>query len=84
MDFRSVKRVQKLKKLLERIAFASLFVDICVSVVTLISLNVGRAYTVGILFILSYILTIIVILSLVVFAAILLVSHYDKLINKLA
>jgi uncharacterized protein HemY len=84
MSYESVKRVRRLKKLLERIALVSLFFDTCISIATLISLNVGRQYTTGAIYILNYILTAIVILSVIVFAAILLFSRYDRIIARLS
>ncbi len=83
MSFESVKRVARLKRLLERIALVSLFLDTCISIATLISLNVGRQYTTGAIYVLNYILTAIVVLSIIVFAAILLFSHYDKIMNRI-
>lgn len=61
---KKLKRVQQLKKTLERVAFASLMVDIAISITTLASLWLGQRVTVGILFIINYILTIIVAISL--------------------
>lgn len=72
-------RIKKLKKALERTAFASLIADICISAITLISLKVGKSYTVGILFVFNYILTVIVAVSLVLMAYILILSHGNKI-----
>jgi hypothetical protein len=86
MDFHSVERlerVKRLKKWLERIAFASLFVDICISIVTLVSINLGRAYTTSVIYLLNYVLTAIVALSITVFAAIFMLSHYDGILDTL-
>jgi uncharacterized protein HemY len=84
MSSESMRRVRRLKKLLERIALVSLFLDTCISIATLISLNVGRQYTTSAIYILNYILTAIVILSVIVFAAILLFSRYDRIISRLS
>ncbi len=84
MDFNSIKRVERLKRWLGRIAYASLVVDICISIATLVSLNIGRNSTVGFIFILNYVLTAIVILSITVFVAILLLSHYDRILDAFA
>ncbi len=79
-----VERTARLKRALEKIAFASLFVDICISIITLISINYGRVvYTVDAIYLLDYVLTAIVVLSVIVFAAIFLFSHYDKIMNAL-
>ena len=81
-NLKYVKRVNKLKKLLERIALVSLFLDTCISIATLVSLNIGRMYTTGVIYILNYILIVIVVLSIIVFAATLLFSHYDKIVSR--
>lgn len=79
-----VERIARLKRLFERIAFASLFVDICISVVTLISINYrGVVYTMDAIYLLNYVLTAVVILSIIVFAAIFMLSHYDRITNAL-
>ncbi|MDE1860309.1 MAG: hypothetical protein KGH72_01175 [Candidatus Micrarchaeota archaeon] len=61
----SAKKAKNLKKLLEIIAYASIIIDICISVVTLISLKIGREYTAGIISLLGYVLTGIVISTIV-------------------
>lgn len=76
---RHLYKIGKLKKALERTAFASLIADICISAITLISLKVGKSYTIGILFIFNYILAVIVAVSLILMAYILLLSHTHKI-----
>lgn len=68
-------RIRRLKKALERTAFASLIADICISTITLVSLEVGTSYTIGVLFIVNYILAVIVAVSLVLMAYIAVLSH---------
>jgi len=82
MDFNSIKRIERLKKIFERIAYMSLIVDIAIAIVTLISLNYSRTSLTGVIFLLNYVLTAIVIISISVFVAILLLSHYDKIVEK--
>lgn len=72
-------RIKKLKKALEITAFASLIADICISLLTLTSLYVGKSKIVGILFVFNYILVVIVVASLILIAGILISSHYHKL-----
>lgn len=72
-------KMKKLRKALERTAFASLIADICISIITLISLKVGKSYTVGILFLFNYILTVIVAVSLILMAYIVILSHGHKI-----
>jgi hypothetical protein len=73
--------ITKLKKALERMAFVSLIADIAISTVTLISLRIGQSYTVGILFVINYILTIIVAISLILIFSIAILSHHEKLLK---
>jgi formate hydrogenlyase subunit 3/multisubunit Na+/H+ antiporter MnhD subunit len=76
---RHLYRIGKLKKALERTAFASLIADICITAITLISLEIGKSYTIGILFIFNYILTIIVAVSLILMAYIAILSHSHRI-----
>jgi len=64
--------------MLEKTAFASLIADICISVITVVTLKVGAKYTVGILFVVNYILTAIVVIALVLMAYIAMLQHYTK------
>lgn len=75
---RQTDRIKRLNKALERTAFASLIADICISAVTVISLKIGEKYTIGIIFILNYILTAIVVIALILMALIAIFSHYGK------
>ncbi len=81
MQFQSLRRVEKLKKTLEILAFASLFFDACVSIVTLLSLQVGRSSTTGILYVLGYALTAIVALSVIAFIGLVIFSGPKIIIN---
>lgn len=72
-------KIKRLKKALERTAFASLIADICITAITLVSLKVGKSYTIGILFIFNYILTVIVAVSLILMAYITLLTHSHKI-----
>ncbi len=69
----------KLKKALGRTAFASLIADIAISAVTVISLKTGQAYTIGIIFILNYILTAIVVVALVLMFLIAILTQRRKI-----
>ncbi|HIH50653.1 MAG: hypothetical protein ABSE71_04590 [Candidatus Micrarchaeaceae archaeon] len=72
-------KIKRLKKALEKTAFASLIADIGISAITLISLKIGTSYTIGILFVINYILAVIVAVSLVLMAYIAILSHGHKL-----
>jgi uncharacterized membrane protein len=78
----SIKNVRRAKKLLEKIAYASLIIDILISLTTLISLNIGNFQAVtNEIQLLSYALTVIVIVSLALLGEILLLSHYHKILE---
>ncbi len=74
-----LKKVQFLKKTLERVAFASLVADIAISITTLASLWLGQAYTVGVLFVINYILIVIVAISLALMFSIGYLLHSHRL-----
>ena len=72
---RHFMRIRRLKDYLGKVAFASLIADICISATTVISLWIGQKYTIGILFVFNYILTIIVATSLLLMAYIAVLSN---------
>ncbi len=79
-SIRSMRRVQKARKALERIAYGSLIIDILISLTTLVSLQINSFSSVNeIIELLSYALTAIVMVSLALFLEILLITHYQKL-----
>jgi hypothetical protein len=61
----------RVKKTLDRLAYASLVLDICIAVVTSLSL-LGSSGTEKFLLPISYLLTIVVILSIIMFVVLLL------------
>lgn len=65
-------------------AFISLIADIAISFVTLLSLKIGQSYTVGTLFVINYILTGIVAISLVLIFSIAILSHSDRILKILS
>jgi hypothetical protein len=77
--FKLTLRIKKLKWMLEKTAFASLIADICISAITLVTLKVGAKYTVGVLFIVNYILTAIVVIALILMAYIASLQHYTSI-----
>ena len=72
-------KIRRLNKALEKVAFASLIADMCIAAVTVASLKVGVQATVGIVFILNYILTAIVIFAIVLFVAVGWLMHYNRI-----
>ncbi len=77
-------RIKRLKRTLERVALLSLVVDIAISATTVTSLFVGQSYTVGVIFILNYILTIVVVISLILIGSIVVLSHYHRIPRALS
>ncbi len=77
--FRHIVMIKRLRGLLDKVAFVSLIADICISTITLLSIDIGRARTVDILFLFNYALTAIVVVSIVLMAYIAVLMHYDKL-----
>jgi hypothetical protein len=82
MNPQDIKKAEKLKKLLERVAFASLIVDISIAIVTLISINFAKLNLLQFQLILNYVLTFIVIIAVGLFAILLAISHYQKLLDN--
>jgi hypothetical protein len=82
MNPQDIKRAEKLKKLLERVAFASLIVDISIAIVTLISINFAKLNLLQLQLILNYVLTFIVIIAVGLFAILLAISHYQRLLDN--
>jgi hypothetical protein len=82
MNPQDIKRAERLKKLLERVAFASLIVDISIAVVTLISINFAKLNLLQLQLILNYVLTFIVIIAVGLFAILIAISHYENLLNN--
>jgi formate hydrogenlyase subunit 3/multisubunit Na+/H+ antiporter MnhD subunit len=72
------RTISKLKDALAKTAFASLIADICISTLTLLSLKIGKSYTLSILFFVNYILTGIVIIALLLMVAIFILANKDK------
>ena len=78
MKRKPIRRSRKLRKLLEKIAFASLIVDVAIAVVTLISINFSEIPTTEVIAFLNYVLTIIVIVTVIVFVTMMLLLHREK------
>jgi hypothetical protein len=78
------RRVKKIKRAIEKVAFISLIADIAIAITTIISLNTGHdGITIETIFILNYLLTVIVIIAVVLFAALFLLIHYDRMYDAL-
>jgi hypothetical protein len=72
-------RPRAVKHILTFIAFASLFFDVAISLVTLASVQIGIATVEQILIYLNYALTVVVIITAAFFADYLFAVHYHKI-----
>lgn len=80
---KNLKRAEFYKRMLDRLAYVSLFADVSIAVATLVSL---QAYSSNIDYIirwLNYSLTLIVIMTVVVFVIFVFASDYHKRIIRL-
>ncbi|MFP3289083.1 MAG: hypothetical protein RXO35_01490 [Candidatus Micrarchaeota archaeon] len=82
MRYSTLKKIEKIKKLLEYIAYGSLGFDAGISVVTLASLHLYAKELNLILKYLNYGLTAVVLLSVFLFLVLLVMSHYEKMIER--
>jgi ABC-type transport system involved in multi-copper enzyme maturation permease subunit len=67
----------KVRKTLDRLAYASLVLDICIAVITTFSL-LGRTETQYLLVPINYLLTLVVVLSVIMFVVLLLLKSKEK------
>jgi hypothetical protein len=76
--------LKRIRTLLDRVAYASLMLDIIISIITIASVNIYAKQNLSfVLSIVDYALTGVVIISVLLFAMILLLSHYDRLLEML-
>ena len=75
-------RIERLKKLIDKIAYFSLFLDICIAAITSFSIfHIGNPET--ILVPVNYLLTVVVILSIGLFIALFTLKHEEDILDKL-
>ncbi len=84
MLYKELNRIERLKKLLEYVAYGSLGLDAAIAIVTLVSVNIYKGQLDQILLYLNYSLTVEVLISVVLFLALVVLSHYEKLIDGFA
>ena len=82
MRYSTLKRVEKIKKLLEYIAYGSLGFDAGIAIVTLVSVHIYAKELDLVLKYLNYGLTAVVLLSVFLFLVLLFMSHYEKMIES--
>ena len=81
MPKKAKTHIKNLKRWLEILAFLSLIADTAISILTFISLKFGEKYTLNVLFLVNYILSGIVVASLVCFILLGIFMHYGKLLK---
>ena len=67
----------RVRKTLDRLAYASLVLDICIAIITTLSL-LGASETRYLLIPINYLLTLVVILSVIMFVVLLLLKSKEK------
>jgi len=82
MRYSTLKRIEKIKKLLEYIAYGSLGFDAGIAIVTLVSVHLYAKELDLVLKYLNYSLTAVVLLSVFLFLVLLFMSHYEKMIES--
>ncbi|MFP3277945.1 MAG: hypothetical protein RXO43_00020 [Candidatus Micrarchaeota archaeon] len=82
MRYSTLKRIEKIKKLLEYIAYGSLGFDAGIAIVTLVSVHLYAKELDLVLKYLNYGLTAVVLLSVFLFLVLLFMSHYEKMIES--
>jgi len=82
MRYSTLRRIEKIKKLLEYIAYGSLGFDAGIAIVTLVSIHIYAKELDILLKYLNYGLTAVVLLSIFLFLVLLFMSHYEKIIEN--
>ncbi len=75
-------RVAKMRKILDYVVYASAVFDFAIAAVTLISINLKGVDLSNIQTLLNYGLSIIVVLTIVIFASMMVLRHYDRIMDK--
>lgn len=83
MQYKEFLRTEKLKGMLDIVAYASLVLDFAIAVVTLISINIYSPELDKIVYLLDIALSAEVVLAVVLFIILLLHAHYERLVGRL-
>lgn len=67
----------RVRRTLDRLAYASLFLDVCIAIITTLSLF-GATQTRYLLIPINYLLTVVVVLSVIMFAVLLLLRAKER------
>ncbi len=84
MLYSNIVRIRRIRKLIEYVAYGSLALDFAIAIVTLVSVNayLRNASISEVLLGLNIALTVEVILTSILFLALLFLSHYEKITDK--
>jgi len=77
-------RISKVKKIIEVVAYGSLILDFAISVVTLVSINSHEQSLLGLQQFLNVALSGVIVITTILFLAVLFLSQYDKIIYHFA
>ncbi len=80
---KNIIRAEKMQRLLEKVAYYSIFMDFLITLATLASINMHKDLQ-SIMFLLNVALSAIVVFAMILFVIIFFLSHYDKIIDKFA
>lgn len=75
-------KIERLKKTIDRVAYGSLILDICIAIVTSLSI-LGIGNTELILMPINYMLTIVVVLSIGLFVTLIVLKHEENIFDRL-
>lgn len=84
MRYKEFVKIEKIKKTLDFIAYASLALDIGIALVTFASLQIYSKQLSGIQFFLNVAISCEVIITLFLFGIMILLYHYEKITDELA
>ena len=81
---KELTHVEHMERLFEYIAYGSLLLDFGIAVVTLVSANLSATSVSSLQMLLNYGITAVLIVSAVLFVAIRIMVHYEKILDHLA
>ena len=77
-------RIHRIKKLLDRIAYISLFFDVAIAMITLLSIRIFIYEPATLLAYVNYGLTVVVLIGAFLFLLITVLSYYDKIYDAIS
>jgi hypothetical protein len=84
MDKTYLQHVERMKRTFELVAYASLGIDMAITIVTLLSANTQNHALQGLQSLLNWALSAVFIVSAILLIAIAFMSHYEKIIDQFA